>query len=68
MGLMKVPVSVWLTVLLINSSVEAHQSVLKNRNSVIEIEIVLAERMSSKTVISMNAWITMVTVNKYVMI
>lgn len=65
---MKVLVSVWLTVLLINSSVEAHQSVLKNPKSVIEIKIVLMGRMSSKTAISMSVWITMATVNKYVMI
>lgn len=68
MGLMKVPVSVWLTVLLINSSVEVPQSVLKNPKSVIKIETVLMERMSNKVAISMNAWITMATVNKYVMI
>lgn len=65
---MKVLVSVRLTVLLINSSVEAHQSVLKNPKSVIEIVIVLMGRMSSKTAISMSVWITMATVNKYVMI
>lgn len=65
---MKVLVSVRLTVLLINSSVEAHQSVLKNPKSVIEIKIVLMGRMSSKTAISMSVWITMATVNKYVMI